>query len=849
MSKIDRLIEYYNGDMLASNVLSDKYLMKEEVLPNDMWKRLADNIANVEEESKKDEWAEKFYNLLNDWKFIAGGRINYAIGRKENVSATNCYVIPIRDTIDYENIPSDYIPILRAYLKFDGDLEKVKSYLDDTDYFINLYGGSSPEEIEKLEKEEALQEIVDKYLIKADSLEGIYNWLKESALTYRSTGGVGTDISVLRPKGTPVKNSGGESPGSCSFMDLFSQSTNTVHQKLRRGALMITINVHHPDVMDFINIKKILGKIDFVEGEGNGYNNLYKLVEHANISVQLTDEFLKALENDEKYEQRWPIDAENPEIKRKISAKKIWDSIIKNAHEHAEPGIFFSDNHKRNDALWYKNPAITTNPCGEQFLGGYSNCLLGHMNLAKYINNNNFDFENFGQDIKIAVRFLDNVITYNDGKHALPQQNEIAKNERRIGLGITGLADALIRLGIQYDSEIALEFVQEVMIKFRDSAYEGSVNIAKEKGAFNWFEKDKWLKSEFTQRWYEEQIDEIQDNFNKYGIRNSFLSTVAPVGSGSIIAQVSSGIEPIFATSYSRRVRQQDGETFKTYKTYPKIISELFGDDENLPNYVVTAHDIKPDFRVKIQAVIQNYIDNSISSTINLSNDTPVETVAQIYLDSWKNGLKSMTVYRDGSREGVLILDEEEKKEEKKEPEKEVPKKRAIALGGKTYKIPDGADRKLYITINGFEDNPTRPFEVFIHGYGPDDAEIKSIAVLTSALLRKSDNIDFIIDHLGKIDSPKHGVFWHDKDASRRHYINSVPKALSIALKKYIDEMTALEKLIEESESSEKLEGTNGITEDDKLKHAGQCPKCNDLTYIQEEGCKKCISCGFSKCG
>lgn len=784
----EKLVEWYNGDEMAANILKDKYLAPGEELPYDMWNRLANEIGKLEEDSEY--WQNAFYEILENWKFIPGGRINYAVGRKENVSCTNCYVIPIRDTIDWE----------RWYSK-----EGVDKYPED-------------------------------YEIPADSIEGIYNWLKESALTYRSTGGVGTDISVLRPKGLPVKNSGGVSPGSTSFMDLMSKSTHTVHQKLRRGALMITINVHHPDVLDFINVKQILGKIEFEKGKGDGYNNLYKLVEHANISVLITDEFLNALEKDGKYEQRWPVDSENPSVKKRVSAKKIWEAIIQNAHAHAEPGILFIDNHRRNDALHYINPAITTNPCGEQFLGAYSNCLLGHINLSKYVGNiteGSFDYTSFNKDVATAVRFLDNIITYNDGKHALVQQNSTALGERRIGLGITGLGDCLIKAGIKYDSDEAIDLIDSILRNFRNSAYGCSVKLAKEKGAFPWFERNKWLESEFTQAWLKEnQVDEeMLSDFKESGIRNSFLLTVAPVGSGSIIAQTSSGLEPIFATSYTRRVRQQDGDTFKEYKTYPKVISELFEDDSNLPDYVVTAHDIDPHYRVKIQSTIQKYIDNSISSTINLKNETTVDVVSNIYKDAWKLGLKSVTVYREGSREGVLIKDKKEETEKKDEK-----KKRPSTLAGKTYKIPDGPGRKLYITISGFEDEPNRPFEIFISGYGPDDAEIKSIAVLISAILRQTEDIDFLLSHLGKIDSPKQGIFWHDKDAGRRYYINSVPKAVSIALRKFIEEG--------KSES----ENGNGVSDHDRINHAEECPKCRVVSLIKEEGCEKCIDCGYSKC-
>ena len=779
--KIEKLTEYYKGDDLAARVLSDKYLLREEKTPEQMWIRLSGEVASQEREEDAAFWANNFSELLNDFKFIPGGRIMYALGRDENVSCTNCYVIPIKE----------------------------------------------------------------------DSIEGIYEWLKESALTYRATGGVGTDISILRPKGSKVKNSGGESPGACSFMDLMSRSTHTVHQKLRRGALMITINVHHPDVLEFINIKKILGKIDFIEGEGDTFNNLYKMVEHANISVQLTDEFLQALESGDKYEQRWPIDAEKPSIKKKISAKKVWDAIIKNAHEHAEPGIFFLDNHKRNDALDYVNPALTPNPCGEQFLGPYGNCLLGHMNLDRYVVDPKgnvdkpiFNYSSFSKDIKVAVRFLDNCIDWNDGKHALPEQNETALNERRIGLGITGLADCLIRLGIKYDSEEALEMVEKIMKCYRDSAYEASVEIAKEKGAFPWFNKDEWLKSDFTNTWFSNLQTgtiaggHILKNFNETGIRNSFLLTMAPVGSGSIVGQVSSGIEPIFATSYTRRVRDQDGETFNEYKTFPKIVNELFGDDNNLPDHVRTAHDIDPSFRVRLQAVIQKYVDNSISSTVNLSEDTPAETVGQIYLDAWKQGLKSITVYREGSREGVLITD---KKEDKKEDLSEsFKKKRPVTIWGRTYKIPSGADEKLYITVNPFPLDPKRPFEVLISSFSGTNPEIQTITVLLSALLKTVEDPTFIIDHLRRIESPEAPIFWRDKEAGKRHQINSVPRAVAIALEKFIEET--------KDKTFEEFVEPLGLLDDEK-KEYDKCPSCRQSSLISENGCTHCIECGYEKCG
>ncbi len=957
--RYNKILDYYNGDELASQVLIDKYLMDNENHPSDMWKRLASAAANIEREygeqtansidSRVKHWYNEFYNLLDDWKFIPGGRINYALGRDEKVTAMNCYVIPIRETIDWE----------RWYIDTDEKFELID--------YSNAFDDS----------------VLNKYKIPADSLEGIYTWLKESAVVFRSTGGVGTSLDVLRPEGMPVKNSGGFSPGPCSFMNLMSESTHTVHQKLRRGALMLTMSVQNPSILSFINVKKILGKIDYVnEEDKKNRNNLYKLVEHANISVMITDEFMKAVENDTDFVQKWPIDSDNPKIIKIVKARDIWDELIRNAHEHAEPGILLIDNHRRNDALWYCNPAISVNPCGEQFLGAFSACDLGHMNLSKYvyitginvagIEKHKFNFDSFFKDVKIAVRFLDNVIDWNKGKHALPQQEETVLNERRIGLGITGLADCLIRLEIKYDSEEALKFTEEVMKTFRNSAYETSVELAKEKKSFLLFNFEKWSKSEFVQRWIEDHSTNcgIESNIvatlKEFGIRNSFLTTVAPVGTGSIICRngceeknnmtvgVSSGIEPLFAKSYARRVRQADGETFKEFKTYPGVIKELFEDYSKLPDYVITSHDIDPFYRVKLQSVVQRYIDNSISSTVSLKNDIPVAIVDQIYRQAWKDGLKSITVYREGSREGVLISDEFKNKGLKTEKEfnekmrimkdnteeldkivqtleaanssdeilsgieskmleemnkvaenlienskpldtdiqqavnkefwnlldtekkvvtkPEKKKKRDRVLKGETYKIPCDPDRNLYITINSFTDNPNRPFEIFVNSHGKDDTDVKTISILLSALMRRTEDMTFIINHLKKIESPNQGVWWYDCN-DNRHYMNSVSKAISVALdmfvsRKKVNNLTEKDIDAIKSDISNKnltCYSSEEITDEEEKKNIKNylakldekttiilnyldCPKCYTKSLKLENGCSVCISCGYSKC-
>ena len=308
----------------------------------------------------------------------------------------------------------------------------------------------------------------------------------------------------------------------------------------------------------------------------------------------------------------------------------------------------------------YCSPLVSTNPCAEQPLPDGGCCNLGALNLERFVDNDgNFMIDEFKDTVGIATRFLDNVIDYNLDRHALESQKQNAINDRRVGLGILGLGDMLVRMGIKYDSEDALQTVDQIMQIFRDTAYETSVDLAKEKEAFPHFDWTGLRKSKFIKNLPRHLKDKIREN----GIRNSTVLTVAPTGSGGIVARVTSGIEPIFATSYKRRVKKNDGfgREFNEYKVFHPIIERLFGGDDDLPDYVVTAHNIDPYFRVKMQGVIQKYIDSSISSTVNLKAEVEEDTVADIYMTAYKAGLKGITVYREGSREGILITDEEEK--------------------------------------------------------------------------------------------------------------------------------------------------------------------------------------------
>ncbi len=433
--------------------------------------------------------------------------------------------------------------------------------------------------------------------IKNDDLKSIYRAVEEEAMTYKYGGGCGHDLSVLRPSGDDIHGTGGQSCGPTGFMNLYSENTNTIAQHGRRGANMQTLRVDHPDIQKFIEIKS--GDVD--------------MVKYSNISVLLTHEFMKAVESDSDFNLTYEGD-----VYKTVKARALWNTIIQHAHASAEPGLIFWDTMKEYHNAEYCSPLVSTNPCAEQPLPDGGCCNLGSINLERFVDDSgNFMIDEFKECVQYSTRFLDNVIDYNLDRHALKSQQANAKNDRRIGLGILGLGDMLVKMGTKYDSDDALETIDQVMTMFRNVSYETSTDLAREKGGYPNFDWEGYGKSKFVKNLPKRLRDKIREN----GIRNSTVLTVPPTGSGAIVARVTSGIEPIFATSYMRRVKKNDGgygKTFDEYKVYHPIIKKLFGSDDNLPDYVVTSHDIDPYFRVKLQGVIQKYIDSSISSTVNL---------------------------------------------------------------------------------------------------------------------------------------------------------------------------------------------------------------------------------------
>jgi ribonucleoside-diphosphate reductase alpha chain len=676
--------------------------------------------------------------------------------------------------------------------------------------------------------------------VEEDSLEAIFEWCKKAARTYSFGGGNGVDIGVLRPQGTPVHNAARTSSGAVSFMELFSTTTGTIGQHGRRGALMITCPVDHPDIQAFIRAK---GKD-------------LRSVRYANVSVKVTDEFMQAVQEGKSFTLRFENDWTG-RIEKEVDARELWDELIRSAHASAEPGIIFWDHVKQESPSEYVAAAAVagTNPCGEQPLEHNGACTLGHVNLSAFIRNRftkqaELDWAGLEQAVRLGVRFLDNVVEVNLPLHAHPEQTEQARATRRIGLGVTGLGDMLAKLEIQYDSDEAIEFVDGLMARIRDWAYDASADLAQEKGPFPLFQAEPHLDRPFVQR----LPKDLREKIRKQGLRNVCILTVAPVGSGSVLTGTSSGVEPIFSLKYIRRSESLSKEWFEVEHPLVRDYRKTTGDqDDDLPDFFVTSHQIDPFFRVKMQGTLQRYIDSAISSTVNLAEDTTVETVKEIYEYAWKMGCKGVTVYREGSREGILLTSREKSAQgevgatEAVAVPKEVgkPRARPAVVRGATQKIETGYG-KLYVTIN---EDETGLFEVFAQigrGGGYTASFTEAVARLISLCLRSGIPADEVIDQMEGIRSPR--LAWDHQEK-----IYSVPDALSKALKRHLsgyDQTTLLPRVesfgpvLDDELDKETRDGDEEMV---KRGLSPECPECGS-PLIFEENCIKCQHCGFSEC-
>ena len=480
-----------------------------------------------------------------------------------------------------------------------------------------------------------------------DNIESIFDTAKNLARTFSYGGGVGIDISKLRPNGAPVHNAAKTTTGAVSFMELYSMTTSLIGQRGRRGALMISMDVNHPDIEEFIDIKTDLKKVT-----------------KANISVRINDEFMKAVENKQKYICKFVVEDTNKKITKEVEAYEVFMKLIKNNWDYAEPGILFWDNIKNNHILSNDKEFELSgvNPCAEEPLPSGGSCLLGSINLSEFVvepftKNAIFDIQKFRATVNDSVIALNEVLEEGLELHPLEEQKEAVKNYRQIGLGVMGIADMLIKLNIKYGSSESIQFCKKISKIMLNESLKTSSILAKDKGVYKKYNRDLVLNSKFIKNNVEK---EVYESISKYGLRNSQILTIPPTGSISTMIGTSGGIEPIFNISYTRKTESlHDSDVY--YKVYTPIVVEYMNindiiDEKDLPDTFVTAMTLDPKQRIYMQSAWQNYIDASISSTINLPYEASVEDVYEIYINAWKNNLKGITIYRDGcKRSGVLV--------------------------------------------------------------------------------------------------------------------------------------------------------------------------------------------------
>jgi ribonucleoside-diphosphate reductase alpha chain len=836
---LESSISYFNGDELAATTWINKYAMKDndgefvEQSPTDMHKRMAKEFGRIEADYKlkynlngsakflskygqerEDLTEQKIYNLFKGFGYIIPqGSVMSSLGNHYKLaSLSNCIVVPEMH----------------------------------------------------------------------DSYGGVFYTDQQLAQLFKRRCGVGVDISNLRPSGARVSNAAGSTSGAVSFMNRFSNTTREVAQNGRRGALMISMDIAHPDVEDFIAIKQDLRKVT-----------------GANISIRLSDEFMKAVESNSKYTHRWPIDSDDPQFSKTINAKELWDTIIKCAHNTAEPGLIFWDRQH-----WYSTSSVypgyentSTNPCSEIAMQGGDSCRLIALNLYNFVEkpftkDAKFLMEDFYKATYEGQRLMDDLVDLeteaigrilkkvdedDEPEHIKSVEKETWElllktgvEGRRTGLGFTALADMVAAMGMAIDSDKAIAKVEEIMKEKCRAEFDSSIDMSLSRGSFVGFDANIEKTSEFIQM-MEVELPEVYERMMKFGRRNISISTVAPTGTLSMLAQTSSGIEPVFMTHYKRRRKLNPEDTeekvdfiddsgdkwqeFTVYHHNLKKWMEITGETDitKSPYAGSTASEIDWKKRVTMQAVVQKYVTHSISSTINLPNDVSLEKVSDIYLASWKLGLKGITVYRDGSRSGVLIAVDDKKDDvlentEFKETRAPSRPKRLDAkvirfqnnkekwiavvglLNGRPYEIFTGKTEDVFnmpsaveygwVIKNRREDGSSQydfqyedkeGYKVTMGGLSRSfDKEFWNYAKLISGVLRHGMPLHYVVDLIGKMNL---------YDAN----INTWKSGVVRALKTFIADGTKVSD------------------------HT--CRECGDEGLVYEEGCLKCVSCGYSKCG
>ncbi len=700
-----------------------------------------------------------------------------------------------------------------------------------------------------------------------DDLSGIFEHLKQAALTMQQGGGIGYDFSTLRPKGAPVKGVGADASGPLSFMDVWDAMCRTIMSAgARRGAMIAVMRCDHPDIEAFVDAKRQPGRLRMF-----------------NLSVLVTDAFMQAVTEDAPWELTF-----GGVTYKSVRARDLWDRIMRATYAYAEPGVVFIDRVNRLNNLYYCEQIHATNPCGEQPLPAYGTCLLGSINLARLVGDPfsetaRIDTDKLAELTAIAVRMLDNVIEISG--FPLPEQEHEARTKRRIGLGVTGLADALIQCGARYGGKEAVALTRTWMATIRRAAYRASVDLAAEKGAFALFDRDAYLAGETVSG----LEADIREAIASHGIRNALLTSVAPTGTISLFADnVSSGLEPVFSFRYSRHVllpdgsRQEEEVSDYAYRLYRR----LRGENAPLTEAFVDAQSLSPHDHVVMQAAVQSFVDSSISKTINCPEEIAFADFLDIYRQAYELGCKGCTTYRpndvtgavlevrkdagtsagrDGGRAAASAQAElpltapsaparpEDLGDSGAIVQMFRPLDRPEALPGKTYKVrwPD-SDHAIYITLNDIiQDGRRRPFEVFINSKNTEHyAWTVALTRMISAVFRRGGDVSFVVEELKAVFDPRGGQWMGGR------YVPSLLAAIGEVIERHMIDIGFLPAPGSQHPVAEKGRqvvnlggGDGGGAGSGADRRFRQCPKCGSASLVRLEDCDTCTSCGYSKCG
>lgn len=826
-------LTYFNGDELAARVWVNKYALKDsygnifEKNPDDMHRRLAGEIARIENRYPNPLSEDDIFEVLRDFKFIVpqGGPMTGIGNEFQIASLSNCFVI----------------------------------------------GNEGP----------------------SDSYGGVMKIDQEQVQLMKRRGGVGHDLSHIRPKGSPVKNSALTSTGIVPFMERYSNSTREVAQDGRRGALMLSVSINHPDSESFIDAKMTEGKVT-----------------GANVSVKIDDEFMRAVINEQEYIQKYPVYSEEPKYKKTINAKQLWNKIVHNAWKSAEPGILFWDTIIREsvpDCYADKGyRTVSTNPCGEIPLCPYDSCRLLAINLYSYVQNPFtkgafFDFPLFKKHVAIAQRIMDDIIDLElekidailDKVHADPETDEVkgveirlwekikqkAKEGRRTGVGITAEGDMLAALGLRYGSDDAIDFAVDIQKTLAVEAYRASVFLAKDRGSFKIYETRREENNPFIKRLKEADAD-LYTDMVKYGRRNIACLTIAPTGTTSLMTQTTSGIEPVFLPVYKRRRKvnpndqnvridfvDESGDSYEEFIVFHHKFSEWmkingydttkhYSDEEidqlvaESPYYKATSNDIDWVAKVRMQGQVQKWVDHSISVTVNLPSDVTEELVGQLYVEAWKSGCKGCTVYRDGSRAGVLVSNKDEK--QATSPEAGMPAKRPMELDADVVRFQNNKEK--WIAFIGLYNG--RPYEIFTGIADDEEGIMLPKAVVSGKIVKyydeeRNSRYDFQFQNKRGFKTTVEGLSYKfDKE-----YWNYA-KLISGVLRHGMPVHQAVELVASMEFDNENINTwKNGVERALKKyipngteANGEKCEHCG-ASLVYQEGCLTCKTCGYSKCG